>query len=330
VVLRLFRAVILENRYLQLTILPGLGGRICECIFKPTGQNIFYHNQVLMPTHWGPLSREQNWWLAAGGMEWAFPVNEHGYEWGSPWSYAIERSATETSIRLWDAADPRPRVRVEVALVPGRACFAVRPQIENPTSSPMTYQYWSNAMLTLGGPSMPPDTEFIYPAQEIIIHSAGPNSELPGERVRISWPTFEGRDVAWYENWTDWLGFFIPQATEGFVGAYNHETELGMARIFPWEEVPGVKLFAWGMESPYTSEYTVDGSEYFEMWGGPNRRFWSEDDNTSGPGESKAWTEYWYPFSSIDGLDFANRDAAPSVQAREGLLHLGVGTTSYQ
>jgi len=60
VVLRPFRAVILENRYLQLTILPGLGGRIYECIFKPTGQNVFYHNQVLMPTHWGPLSREQN------------------------------------------------------------------------------------------------------------------------------------------------------------------------------------------------------------------------------------------------------------------------------
>jgi hypothetical protein len=174
------------------------------------------------------------------------------------------------------------------------------------------------------------DTEFIYPAQEIIIHSAGPNSEPSGERVRISWPTFEGRDMAWYGNWTDWLGFFIPQATEGFVGAYNHETELGMTRIFPWEEVPGVKLFAWGMESPCASEYTVDGSEYFEMWGGPNRSFWSEDDNTLGPGESKEWTEYWCPFSSIDGLDFANRDATLSVQARDGSLHLGVGTTSYQ
>lgn len=82
VVLRPFRAVILENAYLQLTILPGLGGRIYECIFKPTGQNIFYRNEVLKPTSWGPLTREQNWWLAAGGMEWAFPVDEHGYEWG--------------------------------------------------------------------------------------------------------------------------------------------------------------------------------------------------------------------------------------------------------
>jgi hypothetical protein len=84
VVLRLSRTVILENRYLQLTILPGLGGRVYVCIFKPTGQNIFYHDQVLMPTHWGPLSREQNWWLVAGGMEWAFDVSRYGVHLSRP------------------------------------------------------------------------------------------------------------------------------------------------------------------------------------------------------------------------------------------------------
>jgi hypothetical protein len=26
-----------------------------------------------------------NWWLAVGGMEWAFPVEEHGYAWGMIW-----------------------------------------------------------------------------------------------------------------------------------------------------------------------------------------------------------------------------------------------------
>ncbi len=327
---RTFKTVIVENRYLQLTILPELGGRIYECIFKPTGQNIFYRNQLLKATHWGPLSREENWWLAAGGMEWAFPVNEHGYEWGLPWSYSIESSAAETMVTLWDGAEHQPRMSVQIALAPGKAYFAVRPRIENPTTSDITYQYWTNAMLTLGSPSMSPNTEFVYPTQEVIIHSVGPDSGLPGERSRISWPLYEGRDRAWYHNWTDWLGFFIPQPAEEFVGAYNHATGLGVARIFPRQEVPGVKLFAWGPESPYAIEYTNDGSQYFEIWGGPNRTFWPEDDNRLGPGESKAWSECWYPFHQIGGVDFANREAALSLEARQGSLHLGLATTSYQ
>ncbi len=327
---RTFRAVILENRYLQLTILPELGGRIYGCIFKPTGQNILYRNQVLKPTAWGPLTLEENWWLAAGGIEWAFPVNEHGYEWGLPWSYSIERSATETTITLWDSAENRPRMSVEIALAPGKAYFAIRPRIENPTTSDINYQYWTDAMLTLGSPSMSRRTEFVYPTEQVIIHSAGPDSGLPGESSRIGWPLYEGRDMAWYYNWADWLGFFIPQPKEDFVGAYNHDTGLGVARIFPRQEVPGVKLFAWGQESPYTVEYTDDGSQYFEIWGGPNRTFWPEDDNSLGSGESKAWTEYWYPFYQIGGLDFANREAALSLEAQPGSLHLGLATTSYQ
>jgi hypothetical protein len=329
-VLRPFRAVTLGNRYLQLTILPELGGRLYECIFKPTGQNIFYRNHVLKPTPWGPLSREENWWLALGGLEWAFPVYEHGYEWGLPWSYSVEPSAAETTVTLTDSAEERPRMSVEIGLAPGKAYFTIRPRIENPTSSDMTYQYWTNAALTLGSTSMSPNTEFVYPTQEVIIHSTGPDSGLPEERSRMSWPLYEGRDMAWYHNWTDWLGFFIPQPTKDFVGAYNHETGLGVARVFPRQEVPGVKLFAWGQDSPYTFEYTEDGSQYFEIWGGPNRTFWPEDDNHLGPGESKGWSEYWYPFRQIGGLDFANLEAALSLEAQQNSLSLGLATTSYQ
>jgi hypothetical protein len=322
-----FTAVVLENRYLRLAILPELGGRIYECVFKPTGQNIFYRNQVLKPTSWGPLAREENWWLAAGGMEWAFPVHEHGYEWGVPWSYSIERSANETAVTVQDSAGRRLRMSVEIALAPNRAYFMLRPHLENPTNSAIRYQYWTNAMLTLGSPSMSPRTEFIYPTQEIIVHSAGPDSGVPGERTRISWPVWEGKDLARYENWSDWLGFFVPEPSEDFVGAYNHDTELGVARIFPRQEIPGVKLFAWGRESPYTSEYTDDGSQYFEMWGGPNRTFWPEDDLILPPGESRSWTEYWYAFEDIGGLGFANREAALSLVLVQDVLQLGVATT---
>jgi hypothetical protein len=329
-VLRPFRAVLLENQYLRLTILPELGGRLYGCFFKPAGQNLLYGNPVLKPTAWGPLSREQNWWLAAGGMEWAFPVNEHGYEWGVPWSYQVESSAEGATVTVIDTLDPRPRVRVDISLAPDTAYFTVRPRIENPTTSTVSYQYWTNAMLTLGGSSMPPNTEFVYPAGEVVIHSAGPNAGLPAERTTLSWPVWEGRDLSWYYNWKDWLGFFIAAPGADFVGAYNHDTGLGIARVFSGAEVPGVKLFAWGQQSPYAAEYTDDGSQYFEMWGGPNRTFWPEDDISLGPGESKSWAEIWYPFQGIDGLVFANRDVALNLTVSEGMVSLGLASTSLQ
>ncbi len=328
--LRPFTAVVLENRHLRLTILPELGGRIYECVFKPTGQNIFYRNRVLKPTPWGPLTRAQNWWLAVGGMEWAFPVHEHGYEWGVPWTYTVERTAGGATVTLRDTTEARPRVRVEISLAPNTAYFVIRPHVENPTSSPVSYQYWTNAMLTLGGSTVSPNTEFVYPTDDVVVHSAGPGSGLPEERALMDWPVWQGRDLSWYHNWEDWLGFFIPDPGEDFVGAYNHDAELGVARVFSRQDVPGVKLFAWGQQSPYAYEYTDDGSQYFEMWGGPNRTFWPEDDISLEPGGSKSWLEYWYPFQGIGGLDYANRELALSLRLHEDSLDLGVAATSNQ
>jgi hypothetical protein len=329
-VLKPFAAILLENRYLRLTLLPELGGRLYECVFKPTGQNIFYRNHVVKPTRWGPLTREENWWLAVGGMEWAFPVNEHGYEWGVPWSYAVESSSEGATVTLRDTTDARPRVSVKIVLAPDTAYFTIRPTIENPTSATVSYQYWTNAMLTLSGPSVSPNTEFVYPGDEVVIHSAGPQNGLPGEKAIVSWPLWQGRDMSWYHNWRDWIGFFLPEPGEDFVGAYSHDTGLGVARIYPKEAAPGVKLFAWGPGSPYAYEYTDDGSQYFEMWGGPNRTFWPEDDISLEPGGSRSWVEYWYPFQAIGGLDFANRELALNIDVEGGLLRLGLAATSHQ
>jgi hypothetical protein len=63
-----YTLLVLSNDYLTVTLLPELGGRVYELIFKPTGHNELYRNPVLKPTRWGPP--EQGWWLAAGGLEW--------------------------------------------------------------------------------------------------------------------------------------------------------------------------------------------------------------------------------------------------------------------
>ena len=326
-VLKSFKAIILENEYLRLTIVPELGGRIYNCLFKPTGQNLFYENPVLKPSYWGPLSREENWWLAAGGMEWAFPTDEHGYEWGTFWEYSIGYEEGGITLSLWDTETDRLRVKIDISLLPGRAYFSLRPHIENPTSIEARYQFWSNALLTLGSKTVSPETRFIYPTSRVIVHGSG-DSDLPQAGEPMSWPIYEGRDMSWYGNWANHLGLFIPQLSRDFVGAYNHETDLGVARIFPSQEAPGVKLFAMGHAFPYTDNYTDDGSQYFEIWGGATPTFWEYA--ILAPGEAKEWVEYWYPFWGTGGIEFANRRAALNLDVREGTVVLGVATTSLE
>jgi hypothetical protein len=325
-----FKAVVLENAYLKLTFLPELGGRLYQCVFKPTSQNIFYQNPVLKPSYWGPLSREENWWLAAGGMEWALPVQEHGYEWGVPWTYQIERKSSEASIVLRDSvADDRLQAEVRVTLPTNRAYFVVQPHLINPTAQPIALQFWLNALLTLGSPSTSPNTEFIYPTHRMIVHSTG-DGALPSERQIMPWPVADGRDLSRYGNWRNWLGVFVPDVQQDYVGAYNHDTGLGIVRIFPRQVARGLKLFGFGAGFAARSEYADDGSEYFEMWGGPCKTFWSEDAVTISAGGSLNWSEVWLPFHDIAGLDIANSDVVARADVQGDQVRVGIAASSAQ
>jgi hypothetical protein len=330
--LRTFKAVVLENRYLSLTFLPELGGRLYKCTVKSTGQNIFYQNPVLKPSYWGPLRREENWWLAVGGMEWALPVHEHGYEWGAVWAYNVEEHADGVSIVLRDNTteagfqNDRVWAQIRVTLPDDRAYFIVEPQLVNPTGTAAAFQFWLNAALTLGSASVSADTDFFYPTEQMVVHSTGDDG-LPGERQTMSWPVHEGRDLSHYRNWRNWLGVFVPEVQQGYAGAYNHDTDLGVVRVFPPAIARGLKLFAFGSDFAARAEYTDGGSEYFEMWAGPCKTFWGEDDLVLDAGQSLHWSEVWLPFTHIGGLDRASAEVVVTANLQDGQVRLGIAVS---
>ena len=323
-----YRALVVENEYLQLTFLPELGGRLYRCIYKPTGQNIFYQNPVIKPSHWGALApAEHNWWLAAGGMEWALPVHEHGYEFGVPWNYSVQATSRGITVVLWDAdIGDRLRFEVQVVLPPRRAAFILRPRLMNPLPGDVRVQLWLNAMLTLGSHTIAPETEFVLPDGSIVVHSTG-DVALATSGEAMTWPIYGGRDLSRYANWHQWLGVFVQQPEQGFVGAYNHATRLGVARIFSPQETPGVKLFAFGSDFGDRGHYTDDDSQYFELWGGPNRSFWSADDVLLPAGGEIAWEETWLPFADIGGLTYANEVATLHLERGAGQIDLGLSVS---
>ncbi len=323
----------LENDYLRVSLLPELGGRVYEMIFKPTGNDELYKNPVVKPTHWGPP--EQGWWLAAGGIEWGLPVEEHGYQSAIPWSYTIAQSGEGITVTLRDAEQTAPdrlRASVGVFLPNDRAVLIIRPKIENARSVPLDFKWWANAMLAPGpNNTVGPDLRFIFPIDAVTMHSTD-DDRLPGHGwpgpggpdYWITWPIHNGIDWSRVGNFDEWFSFFgRPQAGQDFVGVYDTAADEGIVRVFPHTVATGVKGFAMGWLHPIgSSQWTDDGSTYAELHGGLAPTFW--DSAHLDAGESIEWEETWYPVAGIDGFTTANGEAALRVDHSGSALNLGV------
>jgi len=320
-----YTVLVLENDYLQVTLLPELGGRIYKMIFKPTGHNELYQNPVIKPTHWGPLDSDENWWLAVGGIEWCLPVDEHGYEWGEPWSYEVVTSTAGVTVTLRDTtATDRIRAQVAAHLPADRGYLAITPQIENPTGGDIDYEYWINAMLAPGAANtVGADLHFVFAADQMTVHSSDDFDEYDV----LDWPVHNGHDYSRLGNWNHWLGFFErPDAQGDFAGVYDTAANEGLARVFPSGIARGSKGFGFGWVNPIDwDNWTDDGSTYVELHGGVAPTFWETATITAG--QSLAWTEVWYPLSDVGQLSAATAEAALGVRESDGSFHVGVHST---
>ncbi len=328
-----YTLVVLENRYLRLSILPELGGRVYECVFKPTGNDEFYRNPVIKPTSWGPPSppspRGANWWLAVGGLEWGFPVEEHGYEWATQWGYEpAELPDGSAMVTVFTGDFTRPYVAVQITLPPAAAYFTVRPAITNPNAAPFRFKWWATAMLAPGAANKPSaDLRFIFPVSQVTVHSTG-DASLPAAGQPMSWPVVNGRDLSRLGNWSQYLGIFErPAAAGNYMGVYDPSADEGMLRIYPSDVVRGAKIFASGWKNPLdSSQWTDDGSGYVELHGGlaPTFDDWAE----LAPGDEVTWSETWYPVAGIGGVTYANGNGALALVPGNGRLKVSLFPTA--
>ena len=324
----------LENNWLRVSLLPELGGRVYEMIFKPTGNNELYRNTVIKPTHWGPS--EQGWWLAAGGLEWGLPVEEHGYESALPWSYTIITGAAGITVTLRDSTQPdRLRAAITVFLPRDRAVLIVRPRLENDRSIPLDFKWWDNAMLapgpgnSIGKQGSNPngtDLKFIFPESQVTVHSTG-DPTLPQEGHAMAWPIYQNRDLSRLQTWDQWLGFFArPAASQDWVGVIDQAHQEGIVRVFPRSVARGSKGFAMGWQRPIgAGEWTDDDSYYAELHGGLAPTFW--DSASIGAHQAIEWEEAWYPVAGVNDLASATNEAALLVAQAGSLVNAQVFST---
>ena len=331
-----YTLLVLENDYLVATLMPELGGRVYQLIYKATGSNELYQNTVIKPTNWGPLIWEENWWLAAGGIEWCFPVEEHGYVWGEPWSWSVVTSTAGVTVTVWDSeAGDRLTASVDVSLPADRGMLVITPHLENPTAADLDYKFWLNAALAPGPGNQPTaGLEFIFTSDQMSVHSTSDPvfpcdwpDDPDGPDCLFSWPVHAERDFSLLGNWDGWLGFFeYPSAADDFIGVYSRDSDEGVARVFPSHTARGAKGFAPGWARPIDSHlWTDDGSGGVELHGGIAPTFWDTAVLTAL--STLSWTEYWYPVGDIGTISTATEDAALGLRQTGNLFEVGVHPT---
>jgi hypothetical protein len=296
IVERTFRVRVLENRYLKVTLLPEFGGRILSIIYKPTGHEQLYRNEVGIPYGIEAGTFYYDWLMVLGGIFPTFPDAEHGKTWLKPWDFkVVKESAGEVTVSMslrddfeYSAAPPRFRrgftgieATAYVTLKADRAALDARMVLKNPHNRTIPYEYWTcttlapgsdpnNPKATGGAEIIAPIAAYRTPAWSANL-SSGDNSLGPG----IS--RFE--KLRYFKNWPSMgITYAAPDMQGGnFWGVINHDNDEGIIRIADNTVTPGLKMWTWGFPS-FTNETDARKDPnpqrpYVELWAGVSDEF---------------------------------------------------------
>jgi tetratricopeptide (TPR) repeat protein len=279
-----YRAIFLENEYLKATILPDVGGRLYSLYDKAAQREVFYRNNVVK---YGLVALRGAW--ISGGVEFNFP-NGHTVVTVSPVDSSLINNADGSASAIVGGVDQITGMHWEVALTlrPGQGRLEQRVTLFNSTPLTNLYWYWANAAVPATS-----DMQFIYPMREVNPHS---RSEI------WTYPLWKGTDYSWYKNIRQPTSLFGLQIHRNFFGAYYHDSDYGVAHVADFREVPGKKIWSWGVADDgliWTDLLTDHDGSYNEIQSGRfetqlNREFMP-------PRRVESWTEFWYPVRGLEG-----------------------------
>jgi hypothetical protein len=188
------------------------------------------------------------------------------------------------------------------------------------------FAHWINPQWTPGGRNQLTDnTEFIIPTERILIPERfrGHLGESPQDWESSPLRFIKGWDRGWGDLMADGIDY-------GFYGAYSHDVDEGVVRVFDKEMNPGVDIWTYGYKPrsprgiPMGSGKENDG--YVEMWGGTSKLY-PDERRPIEPGETISWTEWMYALHGTGGLSYANEDVALCVNTENPDAVLGLFAT---
>jgi tetratricopeptide (TPR) repeat protein len=292
-----YKALVLENEYLKLTVLPELGGKLYSVIDKRNGESLFYLNHVVKPQLVGLTGA----WTS-GGIEFNFPFGHRPTAMNEIHTNMRENKDGSVSVFVGETDHiSGVRFSVELRLIPGNACMEETVRIYNPTSLPERYFFWNTASY--------PETEDLecrYPVQWMIEENS---------RLRRPWPMNGEVDVRESRNIQRFSSVFTAYADKDFFGVYDRKKAIGNVHVANHREVPGKKFWSWGMAEfgvRWNLSLTDEDGGYMEHQAGDTETQFNYHDFL--PYQKLDWKEYWYQVFGIGPFTYANEHAVITIR----------------
>ncbi len=325
---RSWDALHLENRWLRVMVLPGLGGRIHVVQDRSNGYDLVYRQNVIKPALVGLLGP----WIS-GGIELNWPQH-HRPTTFMPTDWAIE-PLDDGGTTIW-CSEHEPMDRMKgmhgVTLRPDSALLELRVRLVNRTPLRRTFLWWANVAARVHDryeAFFPPDVHHVAD------HARRATSSFPVARgvyygVDYGARTPAEADLRWYRNIPVPTSYMITGTEQDFFGGYDHAVGAGFVHWAEHAISPGKKMWTWGdaeFGHAWDRELTDADGPYIELMAGvftdnqPDFSFLS-------PGETRVFRQYWYPIQGIGPAQAATLDAAAHLEVEHGgHVRLGVAVT---
>lgn len=324
---RLWQAIHLENEFLRLAILPEIGGRVHIAVDKVTGLDVFYRNNTIKPALVGLAGP----WIS-GGIEFNWPQH-HRPGTFLPMDWTIERE-DDGSVTVW-CSDHDPFARMKgmhgIRLRPGSAVIEARVRLFNRTPVTQTFLWWANVAVRVHDEYQsffPSDVHLVADHAKRAI-TAFPNADRPyygidyPARADANSPEYAGPDadrLDWYRNIPVPTSYMCVASDDDFFGGYDFASELGFAHVADHHIAPGKKQWTWG-NSPFGWAWDANLSDgdgaYVELMAGVYTDN-QPDFSYLVPGETKTFSQFWFPYHGIGPLSEATTEVALSLRVHEG------------
>jgi tetratricopeptide (TPR) repeat protein len=354
---RAWQAVWIENEFLRVLVLPEIGGRIHAILDKTNGYDLIYNQHVIKPALVGLAGP----WIS-GGIEFNWPQH-HRPATFLPVNYEIEEHA-DGSKTVW-CGDHDPLARMKgmhgVCLHPGKAYVELKVRAYNRTPLTQTFLWWANVATRVHEAYQsffPPDVYYVadharrsmseYPLAKGFYYGVNygergrkgiPKSEVPSQFIP---PHAGGRapvdyapnDLSFYANIPVPTSYMCMGSQEDFFGGYDYAAQAGIIHIANHHVSPGKKQWTWGNhEFGYAWDRNLTEKDakgefgpYIEIMAGVYTDN-QPDFSFLQPGETKTWSQYWYPIQKIGPAQHANLAAAVSLKSSGRKLRLGISVT---
>lgn len=290
-----YRAVIIENEYIELTVLPELGGRIQYARDKTNNYDFVYRNDVIKPALVGLTGP----WIS-GGIEFNWPQH-HRPDTYLPVDFTIQDLSDGGKAVLCHDTDQiyGTQSTAEIALHPGTSLIEISVRLYNGTSLPQSFLWWANPAFAVNEHTktvMPPDVT------AVMDHGKRDVSRYPiatGTYYKHDYS--QGVDISRYKNVPVPTSFMAAHSDYDFVGGYDFARQAGILHVADHHISPGKKQWTWGSGNfgqAWDRNLTDSNGPYVELMTGVFTD--NQPDFTwLKPYEGKTFTQYFMPYKQV-------------------------------